>query len=708
MSRLFKYPKPGTWQVFQKLARDLLRRKYEVDFEEFARHGQSQFGTDLRGDIPPRENWNDEMKLLSLDSKAVSKILYIQCKKVDDFTFDELIVDHKKAYELEKMGVEIGGIIWAVTSKRDGNLQLEIDKRRSEIPYYKGILFWDNFDELLELHRDIAARYGYSEEPELLKKLDLMHSDFLSIKEPEFGSSLRLLSIKMNDISELFPGIVDELAELRNLDFTQLRKHFQNHSTEDILLYSGYWYVSGELEKAIDGIKIILERNPDHFQALHDAGVAYIRLGKNEEALGLLQLAYNLNPDNAMLLNHIGLALWNLGRISDAETAFKNALKQEPVFHGAYVNLSILYRRSNQLQSCLDTLEEGLSRYQFNPDILAEFGKLLYDLKEYEEAERFLKIAIVFDCNHYWAHFNLGLVYAANDQLVLSRDEFKRAVELDSSIYDGLNNLAFVSQQLDLRSQALEYFELAAEIEPNNSKALMSAAVACLKLGLISEGMSYSRRACDVDEPDALAMHYHALFLALAGKLDEMKQFLGLKPSEFPKDYEILLAVIIGLTSGGDLKAAMTEEQIRFEEMPKKNLELCIEYVHEALRIYPHDKTLRFLLVRYYTFTENDEKLYEVIQDALAADPTNLEFRTFETSALIRLGRYEDALPLVKELYKEVPEHPTVLANYGSIKRKGGEYELAEKYLRAALEKNPQDEFAKRELRLLDNLEPKT
>lgn len=159
MPRQFKYARLMGWQQFQLLTRDLLQKKYAIVIEEFGRLGQKQYGVDLIATIPAQEFWDPELELLNLDQDSVGGSLFIQCKHRTELDFDDILGDYSKLMELNDVRVE--AFVVATSMERDATLQLEILRRRSEIPHYRKIFFWDDFEQMLSTYNDIAVSYGY-------------------------------------------------------------------------------------------------------------------------------------------------------------------------------------------------------------------------------------------------------------------------------------------------------------------------------------------------------------------------------------------------------------------------------------------------------------------------------------------------------------------------------------------------------------------
>ena len=180
----FNYPTPKDWQRFQLLAKQLLEKRYGMALAELGRPGQDQHGTDLLGTIPPMDKWSHSLGLLQLGPDAVGKSLFIQCKHTKHLTLDELIDDYKRAVTID--GIVTVAFLVATTHERDANLQLDLERKRPDVPFFETILFWDDFERMLDEYRDVAIEFGYFHKvPEeyVARMASLVAS---SLERPEF------------------------------------------------------------------------------------------------------------------------------------------------------------------------------------------------------------------------------------------------------------------------------------------------------------------------------------------------------------------------------------------------------------------------------------------------------------------------------------------------------------------------------------------
>ncbi len=126
---------------------------------------------------------------------------------------------------------------------------------------------------------------------------------------------------------------------------------------------------NGETEKAISAIKDAKEENPNDYNLILSEANIYTKLGNNEKASELFHEALSLDPENPDLNYNVGFYAMNAEQYEDAKIAFKNALKYNPGFAEAALNLStVIINEGNALN-----------------DEMSSLGNSSADNKKYEE-----------------------------------------------------------------------------------------------------------------------------------------------------------------------------------------------------------------------------------------------------------------------------------------------------------------------------------
>jgi Flp pilus assembly protein TadD len=136
---------------------------------------------------------------------------------------------------------------------------------------------------------------------------------------------------------------------------------------------------SGNPRKAINLLTEITKKNPDFSPAYTNLGLQYLQIKKNTQAEDAFKKAIKLNPADATAYNHLGIILRMKGDFSDAKSMYQQAINSNSDYANAHLNLGIL------LDMYLYELSDALTQYKYyqsltnNSDKLV--GKWIIDIK---------------------------------------------------------------------------------------------------------------------------------------------------------------------------------------------------------------------------------------------------------------------------------------------------------------------------------------
>src|SRR5262249_38303959 len=88
--------------------------------------------------------------------------------------------------------------------------------------------------------------------------------------------------------------------------------------------------VSGDYQRAEQGFRTVIERDPRSFAAYGNLGVVYMREKKWDAAINVLHSAEKLNPGAAGIRLNIGLAYYRQGEFAQAIPAFVSVVENDP------------------------------------------------------------------------------------------------------------------------------------------------------------------------------------------------------------------------------------------------------------------------------------------------------------------------------------------------------------------------------------------
>lgn len=105
---------------------------------------------------------------------------------------------------------------------------------------------------------------------------------------------------------------------------------------------------------------------------------------------------------------------------------------------------------------------------ELNPSFesLSMLGALLIKEKQYDNAEIYLKRALLIEPLNPGVHSNLGILYSERKEYLKAIKKFERALELNPGSADGFYNLAITYSRIGKKEKAQECLERAIELNP--------------------------------------------------------------------------------------------------------------------------------------------------------------------------------------------------------------------------------------------------
>jgi tetratricopeptide (TPR) repeat protein len=197
-------------------------------------------------------------------------------------------------------------------------------------------------------------------------------------------------------------------------------------------------------------------------------GIAYAEYYFNEN-----RSKYYLDSANYYLQNGLKLSPqsiygnYYLGRIEsimkkyrDSEIHLKNAIQLYPEYSDAYYELALLYQKQNNYGKAITTIKEAIEFKNNEPTFLELLGSLYYEVDSVKQAVQVLNSSIKIDKQNPNVFFILGniAIFKQNDA-PKALDYYKKAVELNPDINDGLINLGNTYALLGEYEKAVESYK---------------------------------------------------------------------------------------------------------------------------------------------------------------------------------------------------------------------------------------------------------
>jgi len=317
-------------------------------------------------------------------------------------------------------------------------------------------------------------------------------------------------------------------------------------------------------------------------------------------------------------------------------------------------------------------------------DFSSEGMKALEDGKYEAAVEAFTK-AIAADPKSYTDHFNLALAYTFLHKDPEAVAEYRKTLELKPGLYEAQLNGGILLMRQNNPADALPLFEGAAEQKAKEYRPRYYLAEAQLQTGAFDKAEQNYRLALELDPKSANAELGLAHTLARQGKLGDSEPHFRQSAQLEPKYHEYLLE----LAQFYEENKQPAEAIAIYKEFPdnvaaQEHLgELMLEnkqYADAIPRLesaYAKDPTQanRAALAASYIFAEQIEKALPLLDQAVAAEPSNYDLRMMYARALRDRKQFPAAARQFYEAAKLKPAESKTWDQLGGMLYMMGDYQ---------------------------------
>ena len=293
--------------------------------------------------------------------------------------------------------------------------------------------------------------------------------------------------------------------------------------------------LSGATQEARLSYQKVLQKYPNHADAMHQLGIIHLQLGQIEEAVSWIQKSVDTDPEQPSALSNLGYCLNKIGKYCESVDICKKALQLNPTLDGGWTNLGNAQRHLGLIDDARISYTRAMSlqpsspRYIYNlgvtylfQDVFDEaaalFEKCLsiddripeahnnlsacyLKLNKYERALVHIDLAIELNANYLEAHVNRGFTLHKLKRHHEALESYKRAIELNPNYAEAWNNRGNSLNQLRRHQEALESYKRAIELNPNYAEAWSNLGNSLNQLRRYQEALESYQRAIDL-KPD--------------------------------------------------------------------------------------------------------------------------------------------------------------------------------------------------------------
>jgi protein O-GlcNAc transferase len=262
--------------------------------------------------------------------------------------------------------------------------------------------------------------------------------------------------------------------------------------------------------------RAVLERDPDHDQALYLSSVLALEAGRLEAARELADRASERCPTNAVYALQLGETERRLGRLGEAASALVRAATLDPELVHASYNLGLVLRETGELGAAIACFERALDA---KPELFVVQHALARALEDHGELARAVghyHAALALDPESIDAHYDLcdllrrlgrvhGALVLGRRMLALAPDSAAGHVALGAALLD--------RGELD---DATRVLRRAVELDAELAAAHFFLGNALRERGELAEALARYRRASELAPDDAKSRSNLVYTLAFA------------------------------------------------------------------------------------------------------------------------------------------------------------------------------------------------
>ena len=247
-----------------------------------------------------------------------------------------------------------------------------------------------------------------------------------------------------------------------------------------------------------------------------DLGFLLLQQGRLGEAEKAYREAIRLNPLEPGGHTNLGLVFLRQGRFEEAEAAHREAIRLDPLDAGAHYNLGVALTQQTRSQEAEAAFREVIRLNPADPHAHYRLGVLLAGRGRVEEAEQVLSEAIrlspLDSDSHYW----LGIALTKQNRLQEAEAAYRETIRLNPQDSAAHYNLGVLLTRQNRAAEAEAAFREAIRLNPLDSAAHYNLAVILdCQVFLAAEAEAAYREAIRLNPRDSAA-HYNLGILLIA------------------------------------------------------------------------------------------------------------------------------------------------------------------------------------------------
>jgi len=373
-----------------------------------------------------------------------------------------------------------------------------------------------------------------------------------------------------------------------------------------------FYLISKKNDECQRYVDQILSRQPDHLDGLTLLANLELINGNFDQAAAAVDKALANNPTSDKLYNIKGRIYTDLNQLDKAEEMFQKAVDYGPDNYANYRTLIIFYQRTDKPELMQALLTEMTRKFPENPQPHVALSSFYRKKNEFVQAETELKAALQTQPDDTQLHLLLLEFYKERHQYRTAESFLEGAIAKKPDSLDlkiSLADLRFDMQKFDMARTTME--------------------------SILQEN----------------ELHGGANLLKAKFFLKEHK-------------YEDAIAVLNPLINDYP-KWAVPFYNLSLAHLGLGEISLAQKAIENALHNAPSSSPYHTLLAKLFLLQGEGNNGGREASIAIRLDSTNYKAAIILTRALVQVNKFKEAITVINNMLKKVPNQPELLGNLG-------------------------------------------
>lgn len=387
-----------------------------------------------------------------------------------------------------------------------------------------------------------------------------------------------------------------------------------------------------------------------------------------------------------------------------AKGIFLEALKFDPNNAAAYFGLAEVYAELDEIDQAIANYEKSLSFDKDLTEIYVPLGVLYYQKGEIAKADTLLTKALALAPNSAETQFFLGLIRSAQNKDAEALAAFQKAKAIDPTQAETYFYEAETLVRMKRTADSIAPYNKATELKPNYFDAWLGLGEAQYELGNFEEAIKAYKAAAKLKNNDWMVFAGLGESYRLNREFDNATgayrnaALFYTQQKDYNKDTAADLYSKIGLSIGQQCDINMERAVVCQWQSAIRALQRAVELTNNPIdevnlgwayfRLAHPDAEAKNLAVA----KPNLDIAKGILEKAVAAGPPASDFALQNLASVqIDLGDNKGAIATLNKLIESKPDLNFARYALGVAYNRSGDLNNAEKWLREAIQREPQN-----------------